>query len=91
MVHVMVSILQVIVIADTQEITKCLCGLLHAHIQRTDSKEAEIFFCELDKIIESDVIACKQKVFHFSYKIGHYMPGQREINAFLHGLSGDCR
>lgn len=54
MIHVMVSILQVVIIANTQEIAKRLGGLLDAHIQRPNPKESEILFCKFNKLIELD-------------------------------------
>lgn len=57
----MISILQVVVIAHTQEITKRLCGLLDAYIQRTNAKEAEILFCKLIEIVESEAAKRGQK------------------------------
>lgn len=70
MIHVMVSILQVVVIANTQEIAKRLGGLLDAHIQRSNPKESEILFCKFDKLIESDQLlhANKTKRMLFVFK-----------------------
>lgn len=58
MVHMMISILQVVVIAHTQEVTKRLCGLLDTYIQRPDAKEPEILFCKLIEIIELGTGKC---------------------------------
>lgn len=60
MVHVMIPVLQIIVIAHTQEITERFCGLLDAHIQRTNAKEPEILFCKANKTNESDALKCEQ-------------------------------
>lgn len=70
MIHVMVSILQVVVIAYTQEITKRLGGLLDAHIQRPNPKESEILFCKFNKLIESNRLshANKKYVVYFQIK-----------------------
>lgn len=52
MIHMMriISILQTVG-TNTQEITERFCGLLHAHIQRTNPKESKVFLCKNSPIL----------------------------------------